>query len=154
MNLRTLKASLLPHPDKVVRIILPDGDPIAAHFHVTEVGHVNRRFIDCGGTFRSLESCLLQTWVPDGDNDHRLTAGKLAKILELSRQVIPSDDLEVEVEYDCCVVAQYAVDSLAVEGDMLTVTLRNKKTDCLAREQCGVDTTATSACCGSGCGCS
>src|SRR3954468_21528305 len=130
MNLRSLKASLAPHPDKVIRFILPDGDQVPAHFHVTEVGHVNRRFIDCGGTIRSLESCLLQTWVPDGDSEHRLTGGKLAKILGLSGQVIPSDDLEVEVEYDCCVVAQYSVDSLGVESDMLTITLRNKKTDC------------------------
>lgn len=154
MNLRTLKASLLPHSEKVIRFILPDGDPIPAHFHVTEVGHVNRRFIDCGGTIRSIESCLLQTWVPEGDSEHRLTAGKLAKILALSREVVPSDELEVEVEYDCCVVGQYTVDAVAEQNDTLTVTLGNKKTDCLAREH-GVEATgAGSGCCGSGCGCS
>lgn len=156
MNLRSLKESLLQHPNHVVRLILPDGDPIPAHFHVTEVGHVTRNFIDCGGTIRSVESCLLQTWVPDGDGDHRLAAGKLAKILDLSRKAVASDELDVEVEYDCCVVAQYAIDSLAVEDGTLTLTLVNKKTDCLAREQCGVEATsgASSCCGGSGCGCS
>lgn len=147
MNIQTLKATLLQHPDNHVRFILPDGDPIPPEFHVTEVGHVVKNFIDCGGTVRSQESCLLQTWVGEGDQDHRLTAGKLARILELSRKVVPSEALEVEVEYDCCVVAQYTVDSASVAGGELRFTLGNKKTDCLARESCGVDAG------GAGCGC-
>src|SRR5438034_160897 len=111
MNLSELKTALRAHPDRLLRLILPDGDAIPAQFHVTEVGHVTKQFIDCGGTVRSLESCLLQTWVPEGETDHQMTAGKLAKILDLSRKVIPSDDLSVEVEYDCSVVGQYTVDS-------------------------------------------
>jgi hypothetical protein len=156
MDLRTLKAHLHPHPEKPIRILLPDGDPIPAHFHVTEVGHVARRFIDCGGTVRSLQSCLLQTWVPEGGADHRLTAGKLAKILEISQQIVPSDDLETEIEYDCCVVGQYTIERIESQVEALVFTLGNKKTDCLARESCGVESTEpTSACCGgNGCGCS
>lgn len=155
MQLGTLKERLRQHPEKIVRLVLPDGDAIAARFHVTEVGHVTRRFIDCGGTIRQLESCLLQTWVPDGDADHRLTAGKLAKILDRSNQVVPSDDLAVEIEYESCVVAQYALEESSVEGDSLTFSLGNKKTDCLAREACGVEPAAAGAgCCGGqGCGC-
>jgi hypothetical protein len=154
MNLRTLKASLRQHPGKPIRIVLPDGDPIPAHFHVTEVGHVTRRFIDCGGTVRLLESCLLQTWVPEGGTDHRLTAGKLAKILEISRQIVPSEELETELEYDCCVVGQYTIENVEVHGDALVFMLGNKKTDCLARESCGVEPAASaSGCCGGG-GCS
>jgi hypothetical protein len=156
MNLRSLKATLRQHPEKPVRMVLPDGDPIPAHFHVTEVGHVARRFVDCGGNVRSLESCLLQTWVPDGGTEHRLTAGKLAKILEISRQIVPSDGLETEIEYDCCVVGQYTIECVDAQGDALVFTLGNKKTDCLARESCGAESVATaSACCGgNGCSCS
>src|SRR5437868_11722068 len=101
MNIASLKSLVAEYPGKLVRFILPDGDAIPAHFHVTEVGHVTRHFIDCGGKIRLLESCLLQTWVPEGGMDHRLTTNKLAKILELSRQVVASDALDVEVEYDC-----------------------------------------------------
>lgn len=155
MQLNAFKNRLLEQPEKTVRFLLPDGDAIPARFHVTEVGHVTRRFIDCGGTVRRLESCLLQTWVPEGDNEHRLTAGKLASILDVSRQVLPSQDLEVEVEYDCCVVAQYIVNEPTVRDDALTFSLSNKKTDCLAREACGVEPAAAeSGCCGGrGCGC-
>jgi hypothetical protein len=51
----------------------PDGDEILAHFHVTEVAHVTKRFIDCGGKLHDRQdACLLQTWVAD-DCEHRLT---------------------------------------------------------------------------------
>ena len=145
MQLNAFKVRLLEQPEKIVRFVLPDGDAIPARFHVTEVGHVTRRFIDCGGTVRHLESCLLQTWVPDGDGEHRLTAGKLAKILDLSRQVVPSDELNVEVEYEDCSVGQYTVESVATDGALLSFQLGNKKTDCLAREACGLEA--------AGCGC-
>lgn len=156
MKLYTLKSILLEYPDHFLRPLLPDGDAIPAGFHVTEVGHVTRRSIDCGGTVRVVESCLLQTWVPQGDNDHRLTAGKLARILDLSMKVLPSDGLDVEVEYDCCVVAQYTIESADASDGVLTFNLGNKKTDCLAKASCGVNRAeAATGCCGNqACGCS
>src|SRR6185312_6150245 len=107
MNLSALKTYLRQHPQRNVRLILPDGDPIPADFHVTEVGHVAKNFIDCGGTVRRVDTCLLQTWVADNDPQHRLSAEKLAKILDLADKVLPGEDLEVEVEYEPCCVAQY-----------------------------------------------
>lgn len=147
MKLSAFKALLQQHSDKSLRMVLPDGDPIPADFHVTEVGHVARNFIDCGGTVRLVESCLLQTWVADDDKEHRLSAGKLAKILDLGKKILTSEDLDVEVEYDCCVVAQYTVSSFIVDRNVLTFTLGKKRTDCLAREACGLEPQ------GVGCGC-
>jgi hypothetical protein len=147
MNIRSLKTNLRQHPAKNVRFVLPDGDPIPADFHVTEVGHVVKNFVDCGGTVRRLETCLLQTWVAGNDSDHRLSTEKLAKILDLSTKVVPSEDLEVEVEYEPCAVAQYKVESAKAAGKELHFQLAHKHTDCLAREACGL--TPTDA----GCGC-
>lgn len=146
MNFVSLKTNLLRHPAKNVRLVLPDGDPIPADFHVTEVGHVVKNFIDCGGTIRRQETCLLQAWVAGNDPDHRLSAEKLAKILELSSKVVPSEDLEVEVEYEPCAVAQYKVENAELAGDELRFHLAHKHTDCLAREACGLNSM------GSGCG--
>jgi len=147
MNLASLKTNLLRHPDTSVRFVLPDGDPIPAEFHVTEVGYVSKTLIDCGGTVRRQESCLLQTWVSGNDPDHRLSAERLAHILGLSSQVVPSEELDVEVEYKACAVAQYGVASAEADGGELRVQLVHKHTDCLAREACGV------ASADSGCGC-
>jgi hypothetical protein len=143
MKLNDLKATLALHPDARPRFTLPDGDQIPAHFHITEVGHVTKRFIDCGGKLHDRkDTCLLQTWVAD-DYDHRLTAGRFAKILQLGDKVLPHDDLEVEVEYDCCVVAQYPIASAELRGEHIEIQLGEKRTACLARER------DASACCGS-----
>ncbi len=144
MKLNELKATLARHADALPRFTLPDGDQIPAHFHITEVGHVTKRFIDCGGTLHDTKhTCLLQTYVAD-DIDHRLSAGRFFKILSLGEQVLPHDDLEVEVEYDCCVVAQYPVVSATLNGPHLELQLGAKRTDCLAKQRCGID--------GEGCG--
>lgn len=139
MKLKDLKATLALHPDALPLFILPDGDRIPAHFHITEVGHVAKRFIDCGGTLHdTTDTCLLQTYVAD-DVEHRLNAGTFAKILQLGDQVLPHDDLEVEVEYDCCVVAQYPIATAEFSSNRIEIWLGEKHTDCLAKEKCGID---------------
>jgi uncharacterized protein DUF6428 len=148
MNIVSLKTNLRRYPACNVRLILPDGDPIPADFHVTEVGHVVKNFIDCGGTARQLETCLLQAWVAGNDPDHRLSAEKLANILDLSAKVVFSEDLEVEVEYEQCAVAQYKVESAEVAGNELRFQLAHRHTDCLAREACGLTPTNSGYCCG------
>src|SRR5437773_8092242 len=104
MKLRELKSLLRTNPDARPLFLLPNGDLIPPHFHVTEVGHVAKKFVDCGGTFRDREACVLQTYVAD-DFAHRLKAGRFADILDLGRSILPGDDLEVEVEWDCCVIS-------------------------------------------------
>ena len=48
MNVGELRAVLTNHPDAALHLMLPDGDFVPAHFHVTEVGRVQKDFIDCG----------------------------------------------------------------------------------------------------------
>lgn len=135
MKLKDLKTALALHPDALARLVLPDGEEIPAHFHVTEVGHVTKKFIDCGGKIHDRsDTCLLQTWIGDGD-DHRLKAGTFAKILQLGDKVLPHDDMDVEVEYDCCVVAQYPITSAHFTGTHVDLQLGEKRTACLARER-------------------
>jgi hypothetical protein len=146
MNLRALKRNLRQHAELNVRLVLPDGDSIPADFHVTEVGHVAKDYIDCGGEVRRLETCLLQTWVAGNDAEHRLSAEKLAKILDLAAKVVPSDELEVNVEYEPCCVAQYKIDDAEVIGGELRFQLAHKHTGCVGREACGL--TPAGDCCG------
>ena len=149
MNLEALKTNLRQHSTKNIRFVLPDRDLIPREAHITEVGHVAKHFIDCGGTVRSQESCLLQAWVSDADPTHRLSSEKLAGILEQSAKVVPSDDLDVEVEYGACAVSQYTIESAEVLEGELTFQLANKHTDCLAREACGIADEANGCGCGS-----
>ncbi|GEP46411.1 DUF6428 family protein [Brevifollis gellanilyticus] len=135
MNITDFLTHLRAHAEKPLSFRLPDGSFVAPHYHITEVGHVLKRFIDCGGTARTLETCLLQTWVHD-DVDHRLYAGKLATIFDKAGEVLPHHDLPVEVEHEEHLISQYPVESAAIVDGALTFTLGLKHTDCLARELC------------------
>jgi hypothetical protein len=145
MKLHELQALLRAHATANVVITLPEGGRIPAHFHVTEVGHVAKKFVDCGGTFRASEACVLQTFTGSPrDDGHRLAAGKLGHILDLAKPILPSDDLPVEVEYEDGVISQYPLTGAAIEDGHLVLQLGLKHTDCLAKDRCGID---------EGCGC-
>src|SRR5438105_15337090 len=108
MTVGELRSFLAQALDNGLHLMLPGGEFVHAHFHVTEVGRVQKDFIDCGGTTRSAVSCLLQVWVAH-DTAHRLTAGKLAGILRLAAPLLKSDELPVEVEYESGAVSQFPV---------------------------------------------
>jgi len=141
MTIKDLLIQLRTHARQPILIRLPDGSPIAPHYHITEVAHVLKRFIDCGGTRRVQETCLLQTWVHD-DLDHRLLAGKLADIFERAGDVLPHHDLEVEVEHELDAVSQFTLESASEDDGRLVLQLGEKHTDCLARGICLPNTCA------------
>src|SRR5213593_3585401 len=144
MTLHDLQNALDANPKLFLRFVLPDGDYIPAHAHLTEVGHLVRNFIDCGGLGGKEERVVLQTHVGD-DTNHRLRSDRFAKILRLGRRAIPSANLDVDVEYDCCVVAQYPIAEAAPDGEHLNLILRRGRTQCRARERREGET--TTACC-------
>jgi hypothetical protein len=150
MTLDDLQNALEANPKRFLRFVLPDGDYIPAHAHVTEVGHVVRNFIDCGGVTGKEEKVLLQTHVGK-DTDHRLRSDRFAKILRLGDRMIPSADLDVDVEYDCCVVAQYPIAEVTPGGEHLNLILQRGRTQCRARErrdgEKAIDCCASSAAC-------
>lgn len=135
MNLNELCELLTTEADNALRIFLPNGEEIPLHFHVTEVGYVQKTFIDCGRTVRQLQSCLLQIWV-EKDVEHRLKSKKLLGVLEKSLKIFPSSDLPVELEWESIAVSQYPLDFVANLGDSLILNLGTKHTDCLAKEVC------------------
>ena len=146
MNITELKNVLDLNPDKGLRFILPSKDAIPAHFHITEVGYVQKDFIDCGGTRRAVSSCVLQAWVAANDEDHALSAGKLASILKLAGKILPSEELTVEVEFEAPYISQFPIASADTEGDAVVFRLTTKHTDCLAKEQCGLESSGSSCC--------
>ena len=118
-------------------IELPDGRLLPGHFHITEVGHVAKKFVDCGGVFRASETCVLQTFVGSSrDDGHRLTAGRLAKILGLAQPILPAADLPVEIEYETDVISQFPLEAATAAGSSLTLQLGLRHTDCLAKDRC------------------
>lgn len=112
---------------------LDSGIPVPQHFHITEVGLINRHFIDCGGTERIEKKVNLQLWVEDNDLEHRLEASKLLNIIELSEKTIGIPDLEIEIEYQQDTIGKFGLD---FQNNSFILT--SSKTACLALDQCGI----------------
>src|ERR1043165_2211491 len=52
MKLTELKNVLSQHSQLNIGFRMPDERLLPAHAHVTEVARIDKRFVDCGGTFR------------------------------------------------------------------------------------------------------
>lgn len=111
---------------------LPDGSLVPSHFHVTEIGLINKHFIDCGGKVRKENKINFQLWNAN-DYNHRLHPEKLIHIIELSEKTLYLPDLEIEVEYQAETIGKYGLD---FNGNSFLLT--TKYTDCLAKDNCGI----------------
>ena len=151
MKSSTLLKTLRDHSGYHIRFLLPNGGLIPLHAHITEVGRVDKTFLDCGATIRKVSSLCLQSWVAD-DTDHRLPAGKLAEIIDRAAPILGTEDLDVELEYEDGFISQFPVETAQAQGDLLIFTLGTKHTDCLAKEICLPSPQESSSCC-SGTGC-
>jgi hypothetical protein len=150
MKLTELKSLLTEHSHRHFRIALPDGGTVPVSFHVTEVGRVQKTFLDCGGTLRETTTCQLQIWVGE-DYDHRIETGKMASILDKAKSLLPDDSVPVEIEYEDRVISQYTIAGHELTDVAVILQLAHKHTDCLARELCGLpDISVKAPCCGSG----
>jgi hypothetical protein len=137
IEVKQLKAVLGENLAKEVHLVLPGGEAVPQHFHVTEIGNVRKDFIDCGGTQRVTSCCLIQAWVAT-DVEHRIGAEKFLNILELGGKVLVGDFLPVEVEYEAGVISQYPLTAVETSEEAVILTLSTKHTDCLAKEKCGI----------------
>lgn len=117
---------------KEIAFELPNGELVPEHFHVTEIGRIEKKFIDCGGTLRNEKKISFQLWKAN-DYNHRLHPEKLVGIIELAQDKLNLPDSEIEIEYQGDSIEKYDVDF-----DGRTFLMNNTKTDCLAKDKCGV----------------
>ena len=131
MKLKDIQQALIGMD--AVNFQLPDKSFVPAHFHVTEVGIITKKFIDCGGTVREENVVNFQLWEAN-DFDHRLTPIKLIDIIALAERIFQIDpELEVEVEYQGDTIGKFG---LEYNGTCFQLT--SKLTACLAEDACGI----------------
>lgn len=135
MKLSEIK-NILPQLNNVT-FQLENGTFVPEHFHVTEVGMITKNFIDCGGTVRTEKVVNFQLWNAD-DYEHRLKPKKLLNIIQLSEKKLGIENFDIEVEYQAETIGKFGLD---FKND--TFLLTSKKTDCLAKENCGIPQEAT-----------
>ncbi|MEN8776693.1 MAG: DUF6428 family protein [Polaribacter sp.] len=117
----------------IIAFELPNGEIVASHFHVTEIGKITKVFIDCGGKIREENVISFQLWEAN-DYDHRLHPEKLISIIELSEKQFNLDNLEIEVEYQ----GKETIGKYGLDFNGTNFLLTSKKTACLALDACNI----------------
>lgn len=124
--------TLLDHLEEL-NFVEATGQQVPAHFHITEVGQLDRFFIDCGSTVRKSSKVNFQMYI-DTDVEHRLAVDKLKGIIDASIQQLGlNTSLELQVEYQGKSIESYGLSYAA--GAFALVPLQ---TDCLAKDKCGI----------------
>src|ERR1700744_4625978 len=122
MRISEFKKVLSENSGRSIRFVLPTGTKAPPHAHVTEVALIEKKFVDCGGTFRTDSLCRLQTWFAD-DTDHRLKPAQFLTILDKAASFLGTGNLEVDVEHEAPFVSQFPIDKVEHDGDALSIHL-------------------------------
>ena len=91
-----------------LKFSLENGIEVPEHFHITEIGSINKSYIDCGGTYRNEQYINFQLWF-SSDVEHRLTPKNLIEIIDVAANTMPLSDSEIEVEYQGDTIGKYGL---------------------------------------------
>lgn len=111
--------------DFSLRIMLPNGELIPEHFHISEIGKVDKTFVDVSNTQREVHICVLKVWVGH-DVEYRLIKSKLNALLSRARSIY-ADNSPMAIEYGNETarepIIQYSVRDVEImdDGDFLIV---------------------------------
>ena len=149
------------HKDKSLVFEYQPGKIVPANYHITEVKNISIESVDCGAGTDSWTETVVQLWESPSEigKTEFMSAYKALGILnkvDRMRSMDRNAELKFEYSNEDFHTAQLFVDDYMWNDDKLVMTLSIKKTDCKAKETCGVPAEATvevgSSCApGSGC---
>ncbi|MGC6431993.1 MAG: DUF6428 family protein [Jejuia sp.] len=163
MKTQELLSILESNKDKTLLFEYSEGVFVGANYHITEVKHVAIDSVDCGAGIDSWNETIIQLWESPKEKERTefITVLKALGILNKVGNMKPySIDAEVKFEYgnETFHTAQLFINDFEIRGHNLIFKLAVEKTDCKAKEACGVteivETTETSEmCCSPNSGC-
>ncbi|MCB0456405.1 MAG: DUF6428 family protein [Flavobacteriaceae bacterium] len=149
------------HKDKSLLFEYTSGKYVAPNYHITEVKHVSIDSVDCGSGIDSWNETIVQLWESPSEKNKKeyMSTFKALGILKKVGQMKPFDfDAEIKFEYSNATfhTAQLFVDDFEIFEKQLRLKLAIQKTDCKAKEACGISEPkleTAEACCSPGSGC-
>ena len=152
---------LSSHKNKELLFEYAPGSTVGANYHITEVKNITVDAVDCGANSDFWKETIVQLWESPTEKDKTtyMTAYKALGILKKVDGIKPMErDAEVKFEYsnNSFHTAQLFVNDVIWNDSKIIVKLAIEKTDCKAKETCGVpvaaEVEAQSSCApGSGC---
>ena len=137
---------------------------VEANYHITEVKHLVVDSVDCGAQKDSWNETIIQLWESptEKDKSEYMSVYKALAILNKVGEMKAYDlNSEVKFEYsnETFHMAQLFVNDFEIHENSLIIKLAIQKTDCKAKELCGVPETnnvveeQAGSCCSPSSGC-
>jgi hypothetical protein len=149
------------HKNKSLLFEYQPGNLVGANYHITEIKNLTVDSVDCGAGVDFWKETIIQLWESPEEKDKTsfMSAFKALGILNKVNAIKPMvKDAEVKFEYSNANfhTAQLFVEDYIWNNDKIIFKLSVKKTDCKAKETCGVpvgaEASSTTSCApGSGC---
>lgn len=116
---------------------------VGANYHITEVKHINIDAVDCGSQTDSWKETVIQLWessLEKGKTEYMSVYKALAILKKVGNMKSYTLDSEVKFEYsnNTFHTAQLFVNDFEIQENNLIIKLAVEKTDCKAKELCGV----------------
>jgi len=162
MKTQEFLALLKANQNKSLLFEYTPGQLVGANYHITEVKHLKIDAVDCGANTDTWNETLIQLWESPSEigKTEYMSANKALGILGKVGTMKPYDlNSEVKIEYGNALfhTAHLFIDDHEIRGNNLLLKLVVTKTDCKAKDTCGVPETveaiAEEACCTPGGGC-
>ena len=161
MQTKELLETLESHQNKSLLFEYRQGEFVKANYHITEIKNTIVDAVDCGANTDYWKETVIQLYESPVEKDKKefMTVRKALSILNRVDKIKPmAREAEVKFEYsnDNFHTAQLFVNDLLWNANELVIKLAVEKTDCKAKETCGiteevVSNAAVSCVPGSGC---
>ncbi len=134
------------HSGKALLFEYAPGHYVGANYHITEIKNLTIDSVDCGAKADSWNETIVQLWESPDEKDKTeyMSAFKALGILKKVDSIRAMDrDAEVKFEYSNSRfhTAQLFVDDVLWDNNKFLLKLAVEKTDCKAKEACGVPVT-------------
>ena len=150
------------HKDKSLQFEYQPGQLVPANYHITEVKNIAIESVDCGAGTDAWKETIIQLWESPseiGKTEFMSSYKALGILNKVDKMRAMDREAELKIEYSNTRfhTAQLFVDDYTWNNEKLVFKLSVKKTDCKAKETCGVPTEvvveseASSCAPGSGC---
>lgn len=153
---------LAEHQDKSLLFEYTADQIVPANYHITEVKHITIDSVDCGARTDAWKETIIQLWESPSEigKTEFMSSYKALGILKKVGSMKPFElEAEIKFEYGNSLfhTAQLFVNDYEIRNGNLMLKLAVEKTDCKAKEECGVPETVSAetneSCCTPGGGC-
>lgn len=131
------------HKDKSLLFEYAPNLLVGANYHITEVKHITVDSVDCGAQTSSWKETIIQLWESPSElgKTEFMTVFKAIAILKkvgTMKSYITSSEVKFEYSNSNFHTAQLFVNDFEIKNNNLIIKLAIEKTDCKAKELCGV----------------